>query len=188
MQQKMIKIYRICLIVGILHTILWGTSLHSSENDMFYMLPYEQDQAINTLKSVLKNAQSEIKISIYSFTNNDIAKILRDSAKRGVKISIIFDKESNLKNDTSVIGYLAKYNNISVCLLSGMRAKNKRYYGIMHQKMAIVDKKILVLGSANWSKNAFENNFETLLISHNQRFVQKALQGYEKMTRACVGF
>ena len=69
-----------------------------------------------------------------------------------------------------------------------MRAKNKNYYGIMHQKMAIVDKKTLILGSANWSKNAFENNFETLLISHNEDFVAKALQGYDKMMSACVQF
>ena len=181
MRQKFNKILKICLIMGMLHTI------HFVE-DKLYMLPYEQKVAFNALKNALQGAKSEIKISIYSFTYNDIAKILRDSAKRGVKVHIIYDKEANMNNKTSTIGYLAKYNNISVCLLSGIRAANKQYYGIMHQKMAIIDRQVLIIGSANWSKNAFENNFETLFISTNQSFVKKALQSYEKMMNACVGF
>ena len=159
MYQKLRKLLFLCFFMGIF-------SLYAFAKDSFYMLPYEQTIALNALKNTLKNAQSEIKISIYSFTYNDIAKILRDSAKRGVRVYIIYDKESNMNNNASTLGYLAKYNNISVCLLSGMRAKNKNYYGIMHQKMAI----------------------ETLLISHNEDFVAKALQGYDKMMSACVQF
>lgn len=181
MSKKITKLPLICLIMCILYVCCYA-------NDRLYMLPYEKTQAINILKNTLKNAEYEIKISIYSFTNNDIAKVLRDVAKRGVKIYIIYDKESNINNKNSSIGYLAKYNNISVCLLSGMPSANKQYFGIMHQKMAIIDEKTLIIGSANWSKNAFENNFETLLVSHNQDLVKKALQGYEKMISACVGF
>lgn len=158
-----------------------------AENTLFFM-PYEQRVALDSLKSALLNAKDEIKISIYSFTNNEIAKVLRNAAKNGVQIHIIYDKDSNYKNPTSTIGYLAKYNNISVCLLSGMMAKNKKYDGIMHQKMAIIDKKLLILGSANWSKNAFENNYETLLFTYESNLVDKALVAYEKMSATCAGF
>ena len=109
-------------------------------------------------------------------------------AKRGVSVEIIFDKESNMENKSSVIGYLAKYNNISVCLLSGVKARNGKSSGIMHQKMAIIDDEILVLGSANWSRNAFENNFETLLFSFEPNLVQKANNAFAKMKQNCLGF
>nr|WP_317404343.1 phospholipase D-like domain-containing protein [uncultured Helicobacter sp.] len=188
MQVKMTKILRKYVIVGILHTFLFAPFVFSASNDTLYMLPYEQKQAINALQGALSNAKNEIKISIYSFTNNDIAKILRDVAKRGVKVEIIFDKESNVDNRSSVIGYLAKYNNISVCLLSGVKARNGKYYGIMHQKMVIIDDEILALGSANWSKNAFENNFETLLFTSQTHLVQKASNAFEKMKQNCLGF
>lgn len=176
------KIAQICVTLAILSLPL------SAKEDRFYMLPYEQDAALLALKNALKSAKSEIKISIYSFTYNDIAKILRDVAKKGVKVYVIYDKESNANNKHSTIGYLAKYNNISVCLLSGLRATNGKYYGIMHQKMAIIDGQTLIIGSANWSKNAFDNNFETLLVSHNANFIQKALNAYEKMSHICSGF
>ena len=191
MQVKMAKILRKCknyVFVGIIHTFLFTSFAFSAPNDTLYILPYEQKQALNTLQGALRNAKREIKISIYSFTNNDIAKILRDVAKRGVSVEIIFDKESNMENKSSVIGYLAKYNNISVCLLSGVKARNGKYYGIMHQKMAIIDDEILVLGSANWSRNAFENNFETLLFSFEPNLVQKANNAFEKMKQNCLGF
>lgn len=188
MQVKMAKILKKYMIVGIIHTFLLASFAFSAPNDTLYILPYEQKQALSTLQGALRNAKSEIKITIYSFTNNDIAKILKDVAKRGVRVEIIFDKESNMDNKSSVIGYLAKYNNISVCLLSGIKARSGKYYGIMHQKMAIIDDEILVLGSANWSKNAFENNFETLLFTSQTHLIQKANNAFEKMKQNCLGF
>ena len=185
MQEKFKKIARFWIFMGVFHTIFAFSSIHA---EALYFMPYEQKPALDAPKNAFANAKDEIKISIYSFTNNEIAKVLRDSARRGVKIHIIYDKESNVKNSASTIGYLAKYNNISVCLLSGLRAKNGKYYGIMHQKMAIVDSQTLILGSANWSKNAFENNFETLLFTQDQSMVQKALSAYAQMMSTCAGF
>lgn len=188
MQIKMAKILRKYMIVGIIHTFFFTSFGFSASNDTLYILPYEQKQALSALQGALRNAKSEIKISIYSFTHNDIAKILKDVAKRGVRVEIIFDRESNMDNRSSVIGYLAKYNNISACLLSGIKARNGKYYGIMHQKMVIIDDEILILGSANWSKNAFENNFETLLVSSQPHLIQKASNAFEKMKQNCLGF
>lgn len=181
MKEKIKKICEICLIVSVFNTPIFA-------NEILYFMPYEKKEAFNALKNAILKAQSEIKVSVYSFTNNELAKAIRDSAKRGVKVSIIYDKESNIKNTSSTIGYLAKYNNVSVCLLSGALSANQKFYGLMHQKMAIIDQDLLILGSANWSKNAFENNYETLLFTHQRNFVQKALAAYERMKKTCVGF
>lgn len=152
-----------------------------------FMMPYEQSQALKSLQEAFKRAQKSIDISIYSFTNREIAKTLRDSANRGVKVRIIYDKDS-AKDARSTIGYLEKYNNIATCTLKGRKAQNGNYYGIMHQKMAIVDKNILYIGSANWSKNAFENNFETLFYDDDSYLVNKALNAFEKMIKECEKF
>lgn len=153
--------------------------------DEIYFMPYEQKQALKTLIDSIKSAQNYIDISIYSFTNREIAKSLKDVARKGVKIKIIYDKESNIDNPRSSIGYLSKYNNIKVCLLQGKRAKNDKYNGIMHQKMAIIDNKTLIIGSANWSKNAFENNYEILFKSNNKLMIEKSMQYFNKMFSSC---
>ena len=161
-------------------------TLCQAKSELF-MLPYEQDKAFKSLHSSLKHAQKSIDIAIYSFTNRELAKALRDSAKRGVKIRIIFDESS--KNDTrSMIGYLEKYNNITTCLLKGERSPNGNYYGIMHQKLAIIDKHLLYIGSANWSKNAFENSYETLFYDDDSYLVSKASRYYAEMFKLCRPF
>ena len=166
--------------------LLFCFCLCSARSELF-MMPFEQNEAIKNLQNALKSSQKTIDISIYSFTNKEIAKALRDSAKRGVKIRIIFDS-SNKTDPHSVIGYLDKYNNISTCLLKGQKAQNGRFFGIMHQKMAIIDAKLLYIGSANWSKNAFENNYETLFYDDDSYLVNKALKYYNKMFEQCTPY
>ncbi|WP_231902620.1 phospholipase D-like domain-containing protein [Helicobacter mustelae] len=155
--------------------------------DRIYFMPYENKEALHALKAVLSSAQKSIHIAIYSFTNKEIAKVLRDQAKKGVKISIIYDQESNLKDSFSTIGYLGALRNIDVCLLQGLQAHGGKrvHYGIMHQKLVIVDDRIVVLGSANWSKSAFANNYENLFITQQPNIVQKSQFYFQEMRGSC---
>lgn len=153
-------------------------------NDLYFM-PKEQDKALNALLHTIKNTQNTLDIAIYSFTNREISKAIRDIAKKGVKVRIIYDKKSNKDPNKSTIGYLAKLNNIKTCLLEGERSKNGKYNGLMHIKMAISDNKRLVLGSANWSKSAFETNYETLLVLKDAKFIRQSHIAFEEMFRKC---
>lgn len=172
---KKILLFLLCFVI-----VCFGKS------DLFVM-PYEQTKAFKSLQGSLQRAQKSIDIAIYSFTNRELGKTLRDSAKRGVQVRIIFD-DGNKKDNRSMLGYLDKYNNITTCLLKGKKAQNGNYYGIMHQKMVIIDKNLLYIGSANWSKNAFENNYETLFYEDDPYVVNKALQFYEEMFKDCTPY
>lgn len=156
-------------------------------DERLYMMPYEKEAAFNALTSAILSAKESINISIYSFTNREIAKALRDVSSKGVKINIIYDSSQN-KSDSSTIGYLEKFNNIHTCLLSGLQAKKGKYKGIMHQKMIIIDNAVIGLGSANWSKNAFENSYETLFFTDSKDIVDKASAYYAKMLESCTPF
>ncbi len=170
---------------------LAGALSFLSAQSTLYMLPYEQNEALKSLISSINAAKSDINIAIYSFTHKDIAKALKDAASRGVKIQIIYDYGSNAGGKKhSTIGYLSKYNGIKTCLLQGKEAPKYgkhagSYHGIMHQKLAIIDNKTIFLGSANWSKNAFENSYELLFKDEDPSIIQKAQSYYKKMWSAC---
>lgn len=172
---------RLFLGLFFLFAIVYG------EEQIFFM-PKEQKQAFGALKTALRSAKKEINIAIYSFTNKEIAKVLRDKAREGIKINIIYDEETNIKNKHSTIGYLAVLNNINVCLLQGKKSEQKDYYGIMHQKLAIIDHSLIIFGSANWSKSAFENNFEILYLSNQKDIILKARKFFGEMLKDCKGF
>ena len=154
--------------------------------DSLYFMPYDATNAVNALVSEIKSAKKEVKIAIYSFTNREIAKAIRDSAKRGVRFKIIFDYKSNIDDSYSQIGYLAKLKNIEVCTLRGKN--NGKYSGIMHNKIAIIDDKSVVFGSANWSKSAFDVNYEMMIISQNKSYISQIGGYFARMSKECKAF
>lgn len=162
-------------------------SYYAHAQERLYIMPYEQGQALRDLIVSIAKAQKTINIAIYSFTNREIAKALRDASSRGIKINIIYDMgQKNIENST--IGYLEKFQNIHTCLLEGKLAKNGKHKGIMHQKMIIIDDALIGLGSANWSKNAFENSYETLYFTESESIIQKANLYYKDMLQSCKPF
>lgn len=164
---------------------IWLLGLSLEAKEQFYLMPEEQKEALASLVRFIDNTKSDLDVAIYSFTNKEVSKAIRKAAERGVKIRLIYDESANKGVDVSTIGYLAKYRHIEACTLKGERSKNDKYEGLMHMKMAISDGKSLLIGSANWSKSAFENNYETLLITENLEWTQKAKRYFEKMKARC---
>ncbi len=155
---------------------LLSTSAYAdiSSKEQFFLLPKEKEKALTSLCKKIDLAASSIHISIYSFTHKKIAKKLKNAAKRGVKIEIIFDEKSTKsKQGKSMLPFLAKYKNITVYRLKGKLAKNRKYHGIMHMKMAVIDNKTVIFGSANWTYSAFSNNYELLYITRNYAIAKK---------------
>ncbi len=150
--------------------------------EIFFM-PFEKRDALNKFLKSIDNAKAKIDIAIYSFTNKTIAKRLKNAAKRGVKIRIIFDEETNLKNPHSQIGYLSKYKNIETFILKGKPFKFNGF-GKMHIKLAIIDNKKIILGSANYSFSAFSKNYETIyFIDKDFRIAKKSTKFFELMLK-----
>ncbi len=172
------KLIFLVLCAGLLANLLSADSL--------YFMPYDATNAVNALVSEIKSAKKEVKIAIYSFTNREIAKAIRDSAKRGVRFKIVFDYKSNIDDSYSQIGYLAKLKNIEVCTLSGKN--NGKYSGIMHNKIALIDNKSVIFGSANWSKSAFEVNYEMMIISQNKSYISQVSGYFTQMLKECRAF
>ncbi|GHS86413.1 hypothetical protein FACS189487_00620 [Campylobacterota bacterium] len=140
----------------------------------YFTMPKEGDRAEAQLVREFGKAKTEIKAAIYSFTNGTITKALKDAAARGVKVYIVVD-EKNLRGNMehSKAGELAKLQNIKVRIAKGNKAKNGDYYGIMHHKIASIDRKVSIYGSANWTASAFNINHELLFIDDDPKMAQE---------------
>ena len=101
----------------------------------------------------IDNAKSYIDIAMYSFTYEPIGEAIIRAKNRGIRIRILMDKGQS-KGKYSKYNYLLS-NNIAII--------QDRHAGIMHNKIAIIDGKVLFTGSYNWSKSAEEKNQENLL-------------------------
>ena len=101
----------------------------------------------------IDNAESYIDIAMYSFTYEPIAEAIIRAKNRGVKIRILMDKGQSQ----------GKYSKYKFFLDNDIAVIQDRHSGIMHNKIAVIDGKVLFTGSYNWSKSAEERNEENLL-------------------------
>ncbi len=136
-----------------------------------YFLPKDGFEAQKKLISLITHSKHSINIIMYAFTNKKIAKALKKAAKHNIKIDIIADREE-AKYKRSVIPNLALIKNINIKLLNGKSFKNGNY-GKLHAKVAIIDNRYLVTGSANYTYSAFFKNYEYIIIHTDKHLINK---------------
>jgi len=151
--------------------------------DGIYFLPKDGKIAEKQIENLFLHAHQNIKIAIYTFTNKKFFSALKSAARKGVKITIIADYESN-KNQYhhSIIPQLKKLRNIKVKLISGKG--NGRYKGIMHMKLFIVDDLVVGFGSANYTYSAFYNNYEVLYINDDWTFTRRFIKIFDELYKS----
>jgi len=94
-----------------------------------------------------------------------------DAYKRGIKVEIVLDKSQ--RN--------GKGSKAETVATAGIPILIDSKHNIAHNKIIILDSKILITGSFNFTKNAEEKNAENLLIIKDQpELVKKYTDNYLK--------
>lgn len=125
----------------------------------------------NSLIRLIDGAETEVLVMIYSFTLGGIKDALIRAKERGVKVRIIMDKQQ-AGNQYAVDEELEAQK------IELLRDTNSR---LMHNKVAIIDKKIVVTGSFNWSTNARDYNDENIIIIHDEIIATAYKNRFEKL-------
>jgi phosphatidylserine/phosphatidylglycerophosphate/cardiolipin synthase-like enzyme len=102
----------------------------------------------------LNRARREILVMAYSFTNDAITAALIEAKKRGLTVDILLD-HSNEKE---------RYTELHAFLQHGLDPRIDADHPIAHNKIIIVDKRIVITGSFNFTNQAEHENAENLLI------------------------
>lgn len=113
----------------------------------------------------LFSANKSIYFMTYSFTDDDIGNLLLNKADKGIEVKGLFDK--------SQISKYSEYHKLSHL---------SEIIPYLHHKVFIIDKKIVITGSYNPSKNGNENNDENILIIEDEEVAKKYLDEFKKIT------
>jgi phosphatidylserine/phosphatidylglycerophosphate/cardiolipin synthase-like enzyme len=121
----------------------------------------------------IQRARSSIDIAIYTFTRNEIAEALIAARKRGVSIRVVADADEAEMAGSEI----DKMENagITVKHIEGTGG------GIMHDKYAIFDHRLLLTGSYNWSTAAEDDNDENALFIVDQSLVAAYGSAFEAL-------
>jgi phosphatidylserine/phosphatidylglycerophosphate/cardiolipin synthase-like enzyme len=112
----------------------------------------------------IEQAQKELLVAVYAFTNDDLAGALVRAKKRGVAVQVVLDREFDAANEKSQSKFI-EAQKIPLRRLSGIKSKVfDKDAGLMHQKFAVIDRRMVLTGSYNWTHSADSLNDENLLL------------------------
>lgn len=107
----------------------------------------------------INRARKEVLMQAYSFTSKPIADALIAAKGRGVHVDILLDKSNEAETHTE----------LGVLLEKGMAPHIDSHHAIAHNKIMIVDRRVLITGSFNFTNQAEHENAENLLIIRGNR-------------------
>jgi phosphatidylserine/phosphatidylglycerophosphate/cardiolipin synthase-like enzyme len=111
----------------------------------------------------IDNAQSSILVQAYSFTSAPIAKALVEAQQRGVHIEVILDRSQKTE----------KYSAADFLLHAGIPVAIDAKHAIAHNKVMVIDGRVVITGSFNFTKQAEEHNAENLLILRDEILAER---------------
>ena len=119
----------------------------------FYFLPKDD---VNNLYIVpkIKESKDEILISAFYLTDKNIIEEIISAKTRGVKVIILLD----------ALGAINFKNKILQLRNTHIPLKIENWGGKNHEKTIVIDKKILITGSANFSANGLYKNDENVVV------------------------
>jgi phosphatidylserine/phosphatidylglycerophosphate/cardiolipin synthase-like enzyme len=127
----------------------------------------------------INRAKTEILIQAYSFTSKPIAKALIAAQKRGVKITAVLDK-SNWTQRYSAATFL---KNVGISVYIDDK------HAIAHNKIMIIDNRVVITGSFNFTMAAENKNAENLLIIEDMPDLTRAYrENFQRHLRHSVAY
>jgi len=115
------------------------------------------------LARLIKAAKKEIAVAAYAFSSKYLGQALSAALKRGVKIRVILDGD-NARKSYSIDEWLGG-EGIEIRL-----AEIKR--GSLHHKFMLIDAKLLITGSYNFTNESEFRNHEAAIFTNNKALIQ----------------
>ena len=112
----------------------------------------------NLQDCVLRNlydSQKSVKVAVAWINFSLYEEVFIALRNRGIKVKII------VNDDVKNRRYLDSLQRLQDC---GVKIKFLQSTGLMHHKFCIIDKRKVLLGSFNWTKNADQKHYEDLTV------------------------
>ncbi|XP_058013192.1 mitochondrial cardiolipin hydrolase [Ahaetulla prasina] len=133
-------------------------------------LPHGESALGRLLVRVLA-ARRSLDLCLFAFSSPQLGRAVTLLHGRGVRVRLVVDAD-----------YMAlRGSQIGPLRRAGIQVRHDQDSGYMHHKFAIVDKKVLITGSLNWTTQAIQTNRENVLVVEDQALVNIFLAEFEKI-------
>jgi phosphatidylserine/phosphatidylglycerophosphate/cardiolipin synthase-like enzyme len=143
--------------------------IDSTQIDVYFS---PDDGIVFPLNDKLSLAEKSIRFMAFSFTTDELGETVRLKAEEGLTVAGVMEEEQ-VKSNIGTEYDLFKQAGLDV-LLDGNA-------GQMHHKTIIIDERIVITGSYNFSRSAETRNDENLIIIDNEQIADFYLKEFQRV-------
>jgi phosphatidylserine/phosphatidylglycerophosphate/cardiolipin synthase-like enzyme len=130
------------------------------------------DKIVRRIVELLRGAQQSIHFLAYSFTSRDFSDILLQKAGQGLDVSGVMEEQQVKSNKNTAFTAFQQ---------AGLPVYKDGNKGQMHHKVFIIDEKIVIAGSYNFSLSAETQNDENVVIFFDPRIAAQYLAEFNRV-------
>jgi phosphatidylserine/phosphatidylglycerophosphate/cardiolipin synthase-like enzyme len=137
------------------------------------------DIVVSRLTQLISEAQQNVSFLVYSFSSADLRTSLRAKATDGVTVGGVL--EFDPVNPASPNPNESLVEELNLIRQAGLNVLLDRNPEVLNHKIMIIDGKIVVIGSYDFTNRAEIENDENVLIIHNEVVAQKFMEEFERV-------
>jgi phosphatidylserine/phosphatidylglycerophosphate/cardiolipin synthase-like enzyme len=131
-----------------------------------------EDPALeNAIIPIVNSATQSIRFLAFSFTDFPLADTMSQRFKAGVDVAGVFE----------TVGSETEAAELRTLMCRGVPVKQDGNPSFLHDKVIVVDERIVITGSLNFSTNAEEDNDENVIIIDNPEIARLYMQDFERV-------
>jgi len=123
---------------------------------LFY--PDQNDEHFRVFIDALLSAKKTFDVCVFTLSVREAIEAMEDAHSRGVKVRVITDNRQQVHNGAHVKQLRA----------SGIEVRVDNSPRNMHHKFCVIDGKLVITGSFNWTRQAEDGNYEDCVLLHNR--------------------
>ena len=133
---------------------------------------YFNTEILKQLQNSLTLAKQSVKIAVSWFTNFSLFKQIGQMAEDGIKVQMIINND--LINNG---GYCLNFNEI---IDKGVLISLVEYPHLLHHKFVIIDDKLLITGSYNWTRFSGKN-YENMVVISDENVIEQFCEEFDEL-------
>ncbi len=133
---------------------------------------------------IIRRTKYELNMAMYRFSNENILRVIEEKVKEGIKFNMVLDTTVN-DSDEYANYFMERIaeplKNMQSQYPHNVRIKFMPVDVVMHHKLLISDRRILVTGSYNMTRSAEDKNLENIFIYESEEdndIIAKALRAF----------
>ncbi|MDW8041299.1 MAG: phospholipase D family protein [Nitrososphaerota archaeon] len=125
---------------------------------------------------LIDRANRSVLVAIYSFTRDDIADALVRAVNRGLEVRVVIERERAYETGS-------EYRRLRD---GGVNVRLDGNPDLMHHKFIVIDGRIVITGSYNFSGAAEDRNDENIIVIMGEGVASQYRSEFERVWRAAT--